>query len=66
MLVLSRHKDETIVLPELGISIVVVDIRSDKVRIGISAPKEVIVHRLEVQEAIEREQKTANQAEANS
>lgn len=53
MLVLSRQRDEVIVIGR-DIRITVVDIRGDKVRIGIDAPQEVSVHRLEVFEAIER------------
>lgn len=53
MLVLSRKKNESIVIND-DITIVVVDIRGDKVRLGIEAPKEVPVHRREVYEAIKR------------
>lgn len=49
MLVLSRKKDEVIVI-DGNIRIVVADIRGDKVRIGIEAPKTVSVHRQEVYE----------------
>lgn len=51
MLVLSRKKDEAIVIND-DITIVVVEIRGDKVRLGVEAPKEVPVHRREVFEAI--------------
>ena len=51
MLVLSRLKNEQIVIND-NITITVVDIRGDKVRLGIEAPKEVPVHRREVYEAI--------------
>ncbi len=51
MLVLSRKKDEAIVIND-NITIVVVEIRGDKVRLGIEAPREVPVHRQEVFEAI--------------
>lgn len=54
MLVLSRQRDETIVIGD-NIEVTVVDIRGDKVRLGINAPKEVTVHRKEVYEAIKRE-----------
>lgn len=54
MLVLSRRRDESIVIGE-NIQITVVDIRGDKVRIGIDAPTAVCVHRKELREAIERE-----------
>lgn len=53
MLVLSRKKNESIVINN-DITIVVVEIRGDKVRLGIEAPKEVPVHRREVFEAIQR------------
>lgn len=53
MLVLSRHRDESIVLGD-EISIVVVDIRGDKVRLGIDAPIGLPVHRQEVYDAIKR------------
>lgn len=54
MLVLSRQRDESIIIGD-NIVITVVDIRGDKVRLGIEAPKEVSVHRQEVWEAIQRE-----------
>ncbi len=53
MLVLSRKKDEKIMIGE-NISIMVVEIRGDKVRLGIEAPRDVTVHRQEVFEAIKR------------
>ena len=53
MLVLSRKKDESIVINN-DITIVVVEIRGDKVRLGVEAPKEGPVHRREVFEAIAR------------
>jgi carbon storage regulator len=57
MLVLSRKRNEAIrISTDAGnIEIVVVDIRGDKVRLGITAPSEIPVHRLEVAEAIEQE-----------
>lgn len=58
MLVLSRKKNERIVIAG-GIVITVVEVRGDRVRIGIEAPKEVAVHRQEVQEAIEKERRAA-------
>jgi carbon storage regulator len=54
MLVLSRKKNQSIVIND-DITIVVVEIRGDKVRLGVEAPKEVPVHRREVQDAIDRE-----------
>ena len=53
MLVLSRKKNERIVIND-NIVVMVVDIRGDKVRLGIEAPKEVSVHRREVYDAIQR------------
>lgn len=55
MLVLSRKKDERIEFPSLDISIVVVEIRGDKVRLGVEAPREVPVHRGEVWIAIQQD-----------
>jgi len=54
MLVLSRQRDESIIIGD-NIIITVVDVRGDKVRLGIEAPREVTVHRREVYEAIKRE-----------
>lgn len=54
MLVLSRQRDETIMIGD-EVEITIVDIRGDKVRIGITAPRDVQVHRKEVYEAIRRE-----------
>lgn len=53
MLVLSRKKNEKIVING-DITVVVVEIRGDKVRLGVEAPREVPVNRGEVQDAIER------------
>ena len=53
MLVLSRKKNESIVIDD-NITVVVVEIRGDKVRLGIEAPKEVPVHRREVYDAIKK------------
>jgi len=53
MLILSRKKNESIVINE-DINVVVVDIRDDKVRLGIDHPHEIPVHRREVYEAIRR------------
>ena len=54
MLVLSRQRDESIMIGD-NIVITIVDIRGDKVRLGINAPAEIPVHRQEVYEAIQRE-----------
>ena len=58
MLVLSRKKNESIVIND-NINVVVVEIRGDKVRLGIEAPKEIPVHRREIYEAIMRDRQTA-------
>jgi len=60
MLVLSRQRDESIVIGE-DIVVTIVDIRGDKVRLGIEAPTEVPVHRREVFEAIQAENLRASQ-----
>ena len=54
MLVLSRQRDESIIIGD-NIVVTIVDIRGDKVRLGIEAPSEIPVHRREVYEAIQRE-----------
>ena len=60
MLVLSRQRDETIMIGD-DIEVTVVDIRGDKVRLGINAPREISVHRKEVYDAIRRENRAAAQ-----
>jgi carbon storage regulator len=55
MIVISRRKNESIVINN-DITIVVVEIRDDKVRLGIESPKEVPVHRREVYDALVRNQ----------
>ncbi len=54
MLVLSRQKDESIMIGD-DVEITIVDVRGDKVRLGINAPREISVHRREVYDAIQRE-----------
>ncbi|MFC1676086.1 carbon storage regulator CsrA [Planctomycetota bacterium] len=56
MLVLSRRKDESIVVGE-DIEVKILGIRGNKVRLGITAPSSVTVHRREIFEAIAREAK---------
>jgi carbon storage regulator len=58
MLVLSRKLGESIVIGN-EVSIVVVDIRGDKVRLGCEAPKSIPIHRREVYDAIQRHQQAA-------
>ena len=60
MLVLSRHRDESIMIGD-DIVVTIVDIRGDKVRLGINAPTDVPVHRQEVFEAIKRENHKASE-----
>ena len=60
MLVLSRQRDETIMIGD-EVEITVVDIRGDKVRLGITAPTRIAVHRKEVYEAIKAENQRAAQ-----
>ncbi len=65
MLVLSRQKDESIIIGD-NVEVTIVDVRGDKVRLGISAPREIPVHRKEIYEAIQREkaQKKAEDGDA--
>ena len=58
MLVLSRQRDETIMIGD-DVEITIVDIRGDKVRLGINAPRHIQVHRKEVYDAIKRENEQA-------
>jgi carbon storage regulator len=59
VLVLSRQRDETILIGD-DIELTVVDIRGDKVRLGINAPTHIAVHRKEVYDAIRRENEQAS------
>ena len=62
MLVLSRHRDESIIIND-DIVVTIVDIRGDKVRLGIQAPSNIPVHRQEIYDAIQREkQRNAEEA----
>lgn len=54
MLVLSRHRNESIIIGE-NITVTVIDIRGDKVRLAFEAPRDITVHRKEVYDAIKRE-----------
>jgi carbon storage regulator len=60
VLVLGRKVDEKIVIGG-NITIMVVEIRGDKVKLGIDAPKDVSVHRQEVQDAIQKENEDKDQ-----
>ncbi|MDP6443982.1 MAG: carbon storage regulator CsrA [Pirellulaceae bacterium] len=64
MLVLSRHRDESIMIGD-DVVVTIVDIRGDKVRLGIDAPQDIPVHRREVYEAIQRENQQAAQMQPN-
>ena len=59
MLVLSRRKNERIIIND-DITVMIVDIRGDKVRLGIEAPREVAVHRSEIYEAIQRSRESTD------
>ncbi len=58
MLVLSRHRDEEIMIGD-DVIVKIVDIRGDKVRLGFSAPKHVQIHRKEIHDLIQKEKKQA-------
>jgi carbon storage regulator len=60
MLVLSRKKNESIIIND-NITLTVIEIRGDKVRLGIEAPKDVTVHRREVYEAIQSQARSLEQ-----
>ncbi|OQA01809.1 MAG: Carbon storage regulator [Planctomycetes bacterium ADurb.Bin401] len=64
MLVLSRQKNESIMIGD-DVEIIIVDVRGDKVRLGITAPKSVSVHRKEVYNAIQQEKAEQNQKNNN-
>lgn len=68
MLVLSRRRDESIMIGD-NVEVMVVDVRRDKVRLGIIAPNDktkpnfIPVHRKEIYDAIQREKQTQQQAQ---
>ncbi len=62
MLVLSRQRDESIMIGD-DVEIIIVDVRGDKVRMGIKAPKEIPVHRREIYDAIQREKSQKKEAQ---
>jgi carbon storage regulator len=64
MLVLSRQRDETIMIGD-DVEVSIVDIRGDKVRLGINAPRHIAVHRKEVYDAIKRENQAAAQVQVD-
>jgi carbon storage regulator len=65
MLVLSRQRDQSIMIGD-NIVVTIVDIRGDKVRLGIQAPSEIPVHREEVYEAIKREGRRGDKVPSGS
>lgn len=65
MLVLARKKGQTIVIGD-NILVTVVEIRGDKVRLGVEAPREVPVHRQEVYDAINRERVEGSRTTADA
>lgn len=64
MLILSRKKEESIII-DGRISISIVDIKGDQVKLGIDAPREVKIHREEVYKAIQEENRLAAKSAAN-
>ena len=62
MLVLSRQRDESIMVGD-DVEIIIVDVRGDKVRLGITAPKSIPVHRREIYDAIQREKNQKKESE---
>jgi carbon storage regulator len=65
MLVLSRQKDESIMIGD-EVEITIVDVRGDKVRLGITAPKSIAVHRREIYDAIQKEKRNAAAGDSNA
>ena len=65
MLVLSRQRDESIMIGD-NVEIIIVDVRGDKVRLGITAPKEIPVHRREIYDAIQREKNDKKESQAKN
>jgi carbon storage regulator len=62
MLVLSRQRDESIMIGD-DVEIIIVDVRGDKVRLGITAPKNIPVHRREIYDAIQREKTESKESD---
>jgi len=65
MLVLSRQKDESIMIGD-DVEITIVDVRGDKVRLGINAPRSITVHRKEIYLAIQKEKEAEERAAATT
>ena len=65
MLVLSRQRDESIMIGD-DVEIIIVDVRGDKVRLGITAPRNIPVHRREIYDAIQREKNDKKESQAKN
>ena len=65
MLVLSRQRDESIMIGD-DVEIIIVDVRGDKVRLGITAPRSIPVHRREIYDAIQREKNDKKESQAKN
>ncbi len=65
MLVLTLKKNESIIIGD-SIKLTVLEIRGDKVRLGIEAPKEIPVHRQEVYEAIQRDREQRDEGQESN
>jgi len=65
MLVLSRQKDESIMIGD-DVEITIVDVRGDKVRLGINAPRSVTVHRKEIYLAIQKEKEQSQSSDSHT
>ena len=65
MLVLSRRKDESIIIGD-DVEIIIVDVRGDKIRLGIKAPKSISVHRKEIYDAIQQEKNQNDSEQSNN
>jgi carbon storage regulator len=65
MLVLSRKRDESIIIGD-DVVVTVIDIKGEQVKLGVSAPKSISIHRKEVYEAIQAENLAASRPEAQN
>lgn len=59
MLVLTRKVNQSIIIGDQGIEVVVLEVRGEQVRIGIKAPRDVVVHRKEIYDQIQTENEAA-------
>lgn len=68
MLVLTRRQDESIVIGEgdQAVEVTIVDVRGDSIRLGISAPREIPVHRKEVYDFLQKEKAMIAESEARN